>query len=100
MCQERNNWDSFGSSIIPNRRIQRNIWKSVSMGREKYLVELDGVLHIVLRSLSHRSILPVNGVYRGRRRGSVYLITDLYDTTLDEILHFHIPLTEVVFLVL
>lgn len=100
MCQKRNTKNCFVSSIILNIRIQRNIWKSVSMGREKYLVESNGVLHIVLRSLSHRSILPVKGVYRGRRRGSVYLITDLYDTTLDEILHFQIPLKEVLFLAL
>ena len=39
MCQKRNTKNSFVSSIILNIRIQRNIWKSVSMDREKYLVE-------------------------------------------------------------
>ena len=39
-----------------------------------------------LSSLHHKSILPMNAIYRGRRRGSVYMITDLYDTTVDELI--------------
>lgn len=41
---------------------------------------------VALQSLHHRSILPVYGVYRGRRRGSVYMVTELYETTLEELL--------------
>lgn len=26
------------------------------------------------------------GVYRGRRRGSVYMVTELYETTLEELM--------------
>ena len=40
-----------------------------------------------LASLQHKSILPMNAIYRGRRQGSVYMITDLYDTTVDELIH-------------
>lgn len=36
-----------------------------------------------LQRFRHPSILPIHGIYRGRRRGSVYLITDVYDTNLD-----------------
>ena len=41
---------------------------------------------VALKSLHHRSILPVYGVYRGRRRGSVYMVTELYETTLEELM--------------
>ena len=50
---------------------------------------------VVLCSLSHKSIIPVYGICRGRRRGSVYLITELFDYTLDDLIHFQAPLTEV-----
>lgn len=51
--------------------------------------------NVVLSSLSHKSILSVYGIYRGRRRGSVYLVTEFFDYTLDELIHFQAPLTEV-----
>lgn len=41
---------------------------------------------VALKSLHHRSILPVYGVYRGRRRGSVYMVTELCETTLEELM--------------
>ncbi|KAK8829341.1 hypothetical protein WA577_004606 [Blastocystis sp. JDR] len=46
-----------------------------------------------LQSLHHRSILPIYGVYRGRRRGSVYMVTELYETTLEELLSLKYPLS-------
>ena len=41
---------------------------------------------VALKSLPHRFILPVYGVYRGSRRGSVCKVTELYETTLEELM--------------
>ena len=46
-----------------------------------------------MQSLHHRSILPIYGVYRGRRCGSVYMVTELYETTLEELLSLKYPLS-------
>ena len=43
--------------------------------------------YVLALFLQHKSILPMNAIYRGRRRGSVYMITDLYETTVDELIH-------------
>lgn len=41
---------------------------------------------VTLLTLRHPSILPIHKLYKGRRRGSIYMITDLYDTNLDELI--------------
>lgn len=45
--------------------------------------------------LQHPSIPSIIGVYRGRRRGSVYLIMELFDTNLDELFQCGSLLTQV-----
>ena len=44
----------------------------------------------MLKRLQHPSILSIYDVYRGRRRGSVYIITELFDTNLSELMEYRL----------
>lgn len=50
----------------------------------------------MLKSIQGEAILPLYEICRGRRQGSVYLITELYDITLDMVITSQSPLSLVV----
>ena len=50
----------------------------------------------MLKSLQGETIVPLYEICRGRRQGSVYLITELYDMTLDMVITCQSPLSLVV----
>lgn len=53
-------------------------------------------LILVLKSVKGETVPPLYEICRGRRRGSVYLITELYDMTLDTLITCSSPLSLVV----
>ena len=50
----------------------------------------------MLKSIQGEAILPLYEICRGRRQGRVYLITELYDITLDMVITSQSPLSLVV----
>lgn len=47
----------------------------------------------MLKSVEGELVVPLYEICRGRRQGSVYLITELYDMTLDMMITNHAPVS-------